>query len=129
MRVGFPGRVGNPGRYGNHILRAGPPCDLGRDRRDVDMMFNIECRVGIRFEGVPVAECLFEQSPLGCVAAPPNILIGRFIRGDHSDLGAEFDRQIADGQTLVDRQGANGRAGVFNGMAATGRGSDLPDSG
>ena len=63
----------------------------------------------------------------GGEAAPLEVGEGGVIGGDHAGAGTGFDAHVADGHAAFHREGADGRAGVFDGIAGGAVGADLAD--
>ena len=64
---------------------------------------------------------------LGAIGAALQELEGFLVRRHHADLGAELDREVADGEPALDLHVADGAAGIFDGVAGAAGGADLAD--
>ena len=56
-------------------------------------------------------------------------VVGFLVRRDHAHLGAELDREVADGKPSFDRQVADRAAGIFDRIAGAAGGADVADQG
>ena len=87
----------------------------------------VEHRVGIARQLAPRLDRLLPHLALRRIGTPAQIFERLLVRRDHAHLGAEFDREIADGEPALDRQIADGAAGIFDRVAGAAGGADMTD--
>ncbi len=125
--IGNLAGVGNALVDGDHMLGAGAPGDLRRDRRHVDGHLAVELRVGVARQLAPGFDGAVPHRPLGCELPSLDVGVGRLVGRDEPHLGAELDGEIADGEPPLDAERADGAAGVLYRIAGAARRADLAD--
>ena len=125
------GGGGGGGRNGgidaDGVLRADAPGDGRPDVSGVYHLLAVEYGIGIGGQGAPVGDRGVPGGATRGVAAAVQVGVGAVIGGDQAHLGAELDRQVAQGEPLLDRHGADGGAGVLHGIAGAGLGAERAD--
>ncbi len=117
--------AGNPAVDADHVLRAGAPGDLRRERRAVDGVFLVEFRARVARQRLPVRERLLPALALGRVAPALEVGEGFLVGRDHADLGAQFDGQVAHRHAAFHFQAADRLARVFHRVAHASRRADF----
>jgi hypothetical protein len=128
-----PRRIGRIGRIGDRLvdrdrmLGAGAPGDGRRDVGDVNDLVAVERRIIVARQLTPLRHRAMERFAFWREAAAFDIGEGGLVRRDKTDLGAEFDGQVADGHAPFHPHRPDGVARVFDGMAGAGRSADPAD--
>ncbi len=109
------------------VLRTDAPGHLRNDFFDVDDDFLVEDRIRVAWKLAPRINRPLPHLPLRRIGTSTQIFVGLLVRRDHTHLGTEFDRQIADRQSSFDRHVENGAAGIFDRIAGPAGRADMPD--
>ncbi len=120
-------RIGHMAPNPHCMLRAGAPGDLRLDLGRIYGDLADEPRIPPARQGPPMGQRGIPIGALRCEAAAVDIVVGRVIGRDQPDLGAEFDRHIADGEPPLDGHRADRRARIFHSVAITARRADKAD--
>ena len=110
------------------ILRRVTPGDLRPQRRAVDIHHPIVLGIG-RFveQRAPVRRQPGPTARPSVPSAAVQVLERRVVGGDEAAARAELDRHVADRQSALHRQRADGRTGVFDHVADAGIDAILAD--
>lgn len=120
-------RVGDVGRQGRALAGVGAPGDERGEFGGVDDDLGVEHRVVVGAQGLPVRDGGVPVLALGGVVAPPEVVEGGGVGGDHARAGAGLDRHVADGHPGLHRELLDGGAAVLQDVALAAAGADPGD--
>src|SRR5882757_10905544 len=117
--------LGNRRVHSDRLRGIGAPADLRGQVAAIQEKLLVEVGSNVGFEALPGSERRIEIAR--AMGTPRQIFESRLIRRDDGRTSARFDSHIAESESLLHRQGLNGRSCVLEDTASRSPSTDADD--